>query len=118
MGLVTAYDTAERLLRRAIGPIGVVARVALLRTVGGLHPGGFLPAFGSHPREVFGDVGQVRRVQVRVHSPGLKLHASHIQVLESDFEARVVIKELIHGPVDLLPDVSGQTLARAASGRR
>ncbi len=107
MGLVTAYDTAERLLRRAIGPIGVVARVALLRTVGGLHPGGFLPAFGGHPREVFGDVGQIRRVQVSVHGPGLKLHASHIQVLESDFEARVVIKELIHGPIDLLPNVSG-----------
>ena len=107
MGRVTAHNTTERLLRWAIGPIGVVARVALLRTVGGLHLGGFLPTFGCHPREVFGDVSQIRGVQVRVHSPGLKLHASHIQVLESDFEARVVIKELIHCPIDLLPNVSG-----------
>src|ERR1051326_3113926 len=107
MGLVTAHNTTERLLRRAIGPIGVVADVTLLRTVGRLHFCSFLPTFGSYPREMFGDVSQIRGVQVSVHSPGLKLHASHIQVLESDVETRVVIKELIHRPVDLLPDVSG-----------
>src|SRR5260370_16894077 len=113
---VPADPAAKRLLCGTVLAGDVVTALALLRTVGTLDLAGTHAPFGRAPHQLLWDVSQVGSVEIGIHTSGLEPHPRDMQVLISKLGIWIIGIELVHGTINLLPDMARQLLV--AGGRQ
>src|SRR5260370_4422176 len=115
MRAVTTDHTAKRLLVGPVGSVYIMTHAALLGGIGTLDFGCSYLELGSIPGDVLGDVCEIGGVQVGVHGTRLVLHGGDRQVFVGELAALVLLKALVHRPVDRLPYVAGEPLSALAA---
>ena len=75
------------------------------------------PAFGSRPGDLLRYVRQVGSIQVSIHRSCFEAHGGHRKVLIEYASVRVILKQEIDRPVDLLTNTAAQALSGDAAGR-
>src|SRR5258708_6884181 len=115
MRAVTTDHTAKRLLVGPVGSVYIMTHAALLGGIGALDFDCSYTSLGSIPGDLLGDVCEIGGVQVGVHGMRLVLHRGDRQVFVGELAALVLLKALVHRPVNRLPYVGGEPLSALAA---